>query len=218
MDKEKQMSTMTETLRDEALFIPSEHDTSTEKTEYIPKVAGEYLGHITDARTLTREFNKDGRTLKARIFNFKIHVAPENKKNTYTVTDGEGTTREITGEHYADWTVVADGVFRFLEPTTDDTFESNSEGNKRYMMFCQSLGMEIKTEERTVNGNTVKVQVLPDLDETKLNGTPVIAVVGRGKDWVTDEGQTRPSWRCKFTKLWKDGTRLVTRNSDDLPF
>ena len=208
------MSTMTETLRDEALFIPSENS----EPEYIPKVAGEYLGHITDARTLTREFKKDGRTLKARIFNFKIHVAKENEKNTYTVTDGEGTTREITGEHYVDWTIVADGIFRFLEPTTDDTFVSNSEGNKRYMMFCQSLGMKIKTEERTVNGSTVKVQVLPDLDETKLNGTPVVAVVGRGKDWVNDEGQTRPSWRCKFTKHWKDGTRLVIGSSDDLPF
>ena len=214
------MSTMTETLRDEALFIPSEHDASTEKPEYIPKVAGEYIGHITDARTITREFtDRDGRPLKARIFNFKIHVAKENEKNTYTITDGEGNTREITGEHYTGWTVVADGVFRFLEPTTDDSFESNSEGNKRYMMFCQSLGMEIKTEERTVNGNTVKVQVLPDLEETKLNGTPVAAVVGRGKDWVDPkDGKTKPSWRCKFTKSWENGTRLINGHNDDLPF
>ena len=77
------MPTMTETLKDEALFIPSEDGTTGER-EYTPKVAGEYLGHITDARTLTREFKKDGRTFKARIFNFKIHVAPENKTMTYT--------------------------------------------------------------------------------------------------------------------------------------
>ena len=61
-------TTMTDTLKhEEALFIPSE---STEE-EYVPKVAGEYLGHITDARSLTREFTKDGRTFKARIFNLK---------------------------------------------------------------------------------------------------------------------------------------------------
>ena len=74
---------MTDTLKhEEALFVPSE---STEE-EYIPKVAGDYHGHITDARTLTREFKKDGRTFKARIFKFKVHVAPENAHNTYTVS------------------------------------------------------------------------------------------------------------------------------------
>ena len=211
------MSTMTETLHnEEALFIPSDNH-ETEK-EYIPRVAGEYLGHITDARSLTREFTKDGRTFKARIFNFKVHVAPENRTLTYTIHSKDGTHREITGEHYVDWTVVADGVFRFLEPTADDKFESNAEGNKRYLMFCQSLGLEIRTEELTVNGNTVKVQLLPDIKETDLNGTPVIAVVARGKDWVTDEGETRPSWRCKFTKMWEDGKRLATTTTNDLPF
>ena len=211
------MPTMTETLKDEALFIPSEDGTTGER-EYTPKVAGEYLGHITDARTLTREFKKDGRTFKARILNFKVHVAPENKTMTYTITDGDGTTRNITGEHYTDWDIVADGVFRFLEPTHEDHFESNAEGNKRYLLFCQSLGLEIHTEERTINGKTITVQVLPDLTVDDLNGRPVVAVVGRGKDWVNDEGETRPSWRCKFTKIWKDGKRLATRNTNDLPF
>ena len=68
------MSTITETLKnEEALFIPSDNGT-TETREYIPKVQGEYHGHITDARTITREFKKDGRTFKARIFNFKVHI------------------------------------------------------------------------------------------------------------------------------------------------
>ena len=85
-------------------------------------------------------------------------------------------------------------------------------------MFCQSLGMEIPTEERTINGKTVKVQLLPDVKETDLNGTPVTAVVGRGQDWTDDQGKNRPSWRVKFTKLWKDGKRLATTTTDDLPF
>ena len=208
---------MAETLKnDEALFIPSDNGT-TETREYIPKVQGEYLGHITDARTITREFKKDGRTFKARIFNFKVHVAPENARNTYTITNADGEAREITGEHYVEWTVMADGVFRFLEPTESDTFESNAEGNRRYLMFCQSLGLDVKTEERTVNGKTVRVQLLPDIHVDDLNGRPVIAVVGRGKDWVNDEGETRPSWRCKFTKRWEDGKRLAGK-SNDLPF
>ena len=206
---------MTDTLkREEALFIPSE---DTERDEYIPKVAGDYHGHITDARTLVREFKKDGRVLKARIFNFKVHVAPENTQNTYTIHT-DGNTRTVTGEHYVDWDVVADGVFRFLEPTGDDKHESNAEGNKRYMRFCQSLGLEIPTEDRTINGSTVKVQLLPEIKETDLNGTPVIAVVGRGQDWVNDTGETRPSWRVKFTKLWAEGKRLAATTTNDLPF
>ena len=213
------MSDIMETLKDEALYMPSEN--TEKKEEYVPKVAGEYLGHITDARTITREFTKDGRTLKARIFNFKVHVHDDNKNNTYKVETIDGSTKDVDGSHYVGWTVMADGVFRFLEPTSADTFKSNAEGNKRYLMFCQSLGMEVATEERTVNGKTVKVQVLPDIDEKMLNGTPVIAVVGRGQDWVNDEGETRPSWRCKFTKRWESGTRLettTTKGNNDLPF
>ena len=208
-------TTMTDTLKhEEALFIPSE---DTEREEYVPKVAGDYHGHITDARTITREFTKDGRTFKARIFNFIVNVAPENASNTYTI-HRDGNTKTITGEHYVDWTVVADGVFRFLEPTGDDKHESNAEGNKRYMRFCESLGLEIPTEERTINDKTVRVQLLPDVEETDLNGTPVIAVVGRGQDWVNDSGETRPSWRCKFTKRWADGKKLATTTTNDLPF
>jgi hypothetical protein len=85
-------------------------------------------------------------------------------------------------------------------------------------MFCQSIGMEIKTEKRTVNGREVNVQLLPDIKETELNGTPVVAVVGRGKDWVNDKGETVPSWRCKFTKLWEGGKKLATTGAHDLPF
>ena len=205
------MSTMTETLKkEEALFIPSENA----EEEYVPKVAGDYLGHITDARTVTREFENNGRTFKARIFNFKVNVAPENVHNTYTLTDG----KEVTGEHYVGWTVLADGVFRFLEPTDDDGFESNAEGNKRYLRFCQSIGIETPTEERTIGGKTVKVQILPDVKVEDLNGTPVVAVVGRGQDWVTDTGETRPSWRAKYTKRWESGKRLAMSTTNDLPF
>ena len=211
------MSTMTDTLKqEEALFIPSE-ETETKKDEYVPMVEGEYLGHITEARTIVREFTKEGKEMKARIFNFKFVVAAENAHNKYTIHRTNQETREVTGEHYVDKTIFADGVFRFLEPGEGDTFVSNAEGNKRYLMFCQSLGMEIPTEERTINGKTVKVQLLPDVKENDLNGTPVTAVVGRGQDWTDDTGKSRPSWRVKFTKLWKDGKRLAT-TSDDLPF
>ena len=211
------MSTMTETLRhEEALFIPSE-DTEL-RDDYVPMVEGEYLGHITETRTLTREFTKEDRPMKARIFNFKVTIAPENTHHHYTIHRKDGSHKEVTGEHYIGKTVMADGVFRFLEPVEGDKFESNAEGNKRYLMFCKSLGIEIPTEERTMNGKTVTVQLLPDVKETDLDGTPVTAVVGRGQDWTDDKGQNRPSWRVKFTKAWTDGKRLATTTTNDLPF
>ena len=207
------MSTMENTLsHEEALFIPSE-DTDESRDKYVPMVEGEYFGHITGTRTITREFIKEDKQMKARIFNFKVTIAPENANNSYIVRD-----EKVTGKHYIDKTVVADGVFRFLEPTDDDKFVSNAEGNKRYLMFCQSLGLEIPTEERTINDKTVKVQLLPDVKEDDLNGTPVTAVIGRGQDWTDDNGKTHPSWKVKFTKLWKDGKKITTTTADDLPF
>ena len=209
------MSTMTETLHEEALFIPTDDTTRT----HTPKVEGDYLGHITDTTTLVREFKtSDGRDVKARIFNYKVEVAHENATREYTFTDHNGTQHTTSGEPYVGWTVSARGIFRFLEPGEGDTFESNSENNVAYLRFCQALGMTIETTQREVNGKTIDVQVLPTLTEHDINGRPVIAVVGRDKDWVNDEGETMPSFRAKFVKLWKEGKALATTTKHDLPF
>ena len=178
------MSTMTETLQDESFFIPSE-DGNTTETKYTPKVAGEYLGHITDLKESVREFNREGRNLKARIYNFKVRVASENTTMTYTYQDKHGNQREHDGTSYIDWEIVADGVFRFLEPQEGDTFESNASQNQRYSRFCEALGIETKHEERTVNGKTVKVHILPSITAEHVNGTPVVALVDVVKTGLT---------------------------------
>jgi hypothetical protein len=209
------MSTMTETLHEEALFIPTDDTTRT----HTPKVEGDYLGHITDTRTLVREFKtSDGRNVKARIFNYKVEVAHENATREYTFTDHNGTEHTTSGEAYVGWTVSARGVFRFLEPKGDDIFESNSENNVAYLRFCQALGLTIETTQREVNGKTIDVQVLPTLEESDINGRPVVAVVGRDKDWINDDGETMPSFRVKYVKLWKEGKLLAPTTTNDLPF
>ena len=210
------MSTMTETLKhEEALFIPSDDTTKT----HTPKIEGDYLGHITDASTIVREFKtNDGRLVKARIFNFKVEVAHENATREYTFTDRNGTEHTTSGEPYVGWTVSARGIFRFLEPVDGDTFESNSENNVAYLRFCQALGLTIETTRREVNGKTLDVQVLPTLTESDINGRPVVAVVGRDKDWINDDGETMPSFRVKYVKLWKEGKLLATTTTNDIPF
>ena len=209
------MSTMTETLKEEALFIPSDDTTRM----HTPKVEGDYLGHMTETKTIVREFKtSDGRDVKARIFNYKVEVAHENATREYTFTDRNGTEHHTNGEPYVGWTVSARGIFRFLEPKEGDTFESNSENNVAYLRFCQALGLTIETTQRQVNGKTIDVQVLPTLEESDINGKPVIAVVGRDKDWINDDGETMPSFKVKFVKLWKDGKILATTSHNDLPF
>ena len=210
------MSTITETLKhEEALFIPSDDTTRT----HTPKVEGDYLGHITDTKTLVREFKtNDGRNVKARIFNYKVEVAHENATREYTFTDRNGTEQTTNGEPYVGWTVSARGIFRFLEPVDGDTFESNSENNVAYLRFCQALGLTIETTRREVNGKTLDVQVLPTLTESDIDGRPVIAVVGRDKDWTNDDGETMPSFRVKYVKLWTEGKLLAPTTTNDLPF
>ena len=78
--------------------------------------------------------------------------------------------------------------------------------------------MTVETTQREVNGKTIDVQVLPTLEESDINGRPVIAVVGRDKDWINDDGETMPSFRVKYVKLWKEGKRLAAMNTNDLPF
>ena len=206
------MSTMTETLHnEEALFIPTDDTTRT----HVPKVEGDYLGHITGTKTIVREFKtNDGRNVKARIFNFKVEVAHENATREYTFTDRNGDEHHTSGEPFVGWTVNARGVFRFHEPKEGDTFESNSENNVAYLRFCQALGLTIETAQREINGKTLDVQILPTLTEDDVNGKPVIAVVGRDKDWINDDGETMPSFRVKYVKLWKEGKLL----HNDLPF
>ena len=215
------MSTMNETLNQEALFIPSDDATKTApRTTYRAKTAGEYLGHITKVRTTVTEWTdkKTGDPYAACIYNFKVHVAPENKTMTYTTTNRDGHQETYDGEDYVGWPIVANGVFRFLEPNKDgtDTFISNASGNDGYLRFCEAIGVSVETTPREVNGKTVDVSVIPILEAKDITGAPVTAVVGRHKDdWVNKEGKTVPQYRVKFVKALTDGKRLVT---DDLPF
>ena len=223
------MSTMTETLKQEALFIPSEetrngHRETTGKNERVP---GEYLGHITEVRITEgslfderdRSGKLTGRKVKAVWHNFNVLVAPENATQTYSRKDREGNEHTHTGEDYIGWAIQAHGVPRFLEPTSDDDFDSNATGNFNYMILCETLGVHGELVERERDGKLTKVESLPILTETDLLGLPVTAVVDRGRDYVKD-GVTQIKYVAKFVKTWDDGTRLTTTTTttDDIPF
>ena len=51
----------------------------------------------------------------------------------------------------------------------------------------------------------------------ELVGTPVQAVIGKGKTWVDSDGKERTPWVVKFVRNWKDGKKKEI-GDEDIPF
>tara|TARA_Y100000310_G_C20332191_1_gene645821 strand:- start:53 stop:712 length:660 start_codon:yes stop_codon:yes gene_type:complete len=219
------MSTITETMKDEALYVPGEHTANgtTAEREYTPKTAGRYLGHIIDLEITDEKLFDErdlktrqltGRKLKARFFNLRVRVAPETAELTFTHHGDDGTETTHTGADYVGWEVKG-GIPRYLEPQDGDTFDANPGGNEDYLELCRVVGVHPETREINNNGTTVTAHVLPVLKREDAINRPVTAIVGRGKDWTNTEGRTVRTYKVKKVNAWTDGKRLAT---DDLPF
>jgi len=185
-----------------------------DKKDITPYAEGDYLCHIVEVKT--RMLDVRGK-YRAELYSFTVEVAEENKDKDFMYEDINGDKKATKGTPYVGKRFFGK-LWRFIEPKEGDTFESNSENNVAYLRFCQALGLTIETAKREIGGKHIDVQILPTLEETDLNGRPVVAVVGRDKDWVNDEGETMPSFKVKFVKLWKEGKRLATTTTNDLPF
>ena len=110
-------------------------------------------------------------------------------------------------------------VWRFLEPSKEDTFESYSEGNAGYLRFCQSIGIECPVEKRVIDGNDVEVQLLPNLSTEDMLGKPGIAFVDLGRPWTNNKGERKQYWDSKFIKKWAEGKeRTISGAKDEIPF
>ena len=59
---------------------------------------------------------------------------------------------------------------------------------------------------------------MPVIDMEALVGTPVSAVVGKGKTWTDSDGNERTPWVSKFVRPWKDGTKKELGGDDEIPF
>ena len=184
------------------------------KKDLIPYAEGDYLCHIVEVKT--KMLDVRGK-YKAELYSFTVEVAEENKDKDFMYEDINGDKKATKGTPYVGKRFFGK-LWRFIEPKEGDTFESNSENNVAYLRFCQALGLTIETTRREVNGKTLDVQILPTLTESDIDGRPVIAAVGRDKDWINDDGETMPSFKVKFVKLWKEGKLLATTTTNDLPF
>ena len=52
----------------------------------------------------------------------------------------------------------------------------------------------------------------------ELVGTPVSAVVSKGKTWTDSDGNERTPWVVKFVRPWKDGVKKQAGADDEIPF
>ena len=211
------MSTTQEAL-EVATFFEDTTRTHTTDTTHKPLVEGDYLGHITNVRSIVRPVKN---RYQARIFNFDVIVASENATMKYQYEDITGEHVQITGEQFVDKKLMAKGVFKFLDPQDGDDFEGNPTDNYKYLHFCETLDLHPTEETHTIDGKETTVKVLPNLTEEHMLGRPVTAVLHKVKDeWTNNKGEKMHySWRVTKVLPWDAGKlRTMEVNKDDLPF
>jgi len=202
------MSKAEDLFGDEILFIPDNDKKKEQNSDWKrPLTKGEYLGHMKDVST--REVSFKG--YKATVYNYFVEVAKENESQSYTFRD-----EQYNGGEYSGRSIKGLGVFKFLTPKEGDDFEANPSGNDKYLLFCKSIGAEIKKEEREIDGNKVTVEIMPNLSEDDINGKPITAVVDRGKAYTNKQGREVSPWQVKFVRPWDEGE--VRDFSEEIPF
>jgi|TARA_Y100000593_G_scaffold88043_1_gene169617 hypothetical protein len=186
------------------------------KKTFTPFTKGEYFGHITEVDS--KILDVKGGQYKARLYTFTVTVDDENAKKTFHYEGIDGKMVETDGKPYVGKTFKGK-LWRFLEPAKDDTFESNTSGNKGYLKFCETIGVECPTETRTINGEDVEVQILPTLSPENMLGQPVIAFVDKGREFTNKRGERTFFWDCKFCKKWEGGVKKeISNDGSGLPF
>ena len=187
------------------------------KTKFIPFAKGDYWGHITEVDS--KVLDVKGGQYKARLYTFSVEAAEENKDKSFEFENIKGDLEKTKGNVYVG-KKFRGKLWRFLEPQKDDTFESNSSGNKAYLRFCQNIGIECPTEIKTIDGEDVEVQLLPNLTTDDMLGQPIIAFVDKGKPFTDKNGNTKQYFDCKFCKKWDGGKRkdISTGGKNEIPF
>lgn len=187
-----------------SFFNPNAKDESVKVN--VGNVTGEFFGHMIEAEQRDVEFDRDGKKYKAIVYNYKFVVGKENSKNKY----GEIEGKEYVGRKYN-----ANGIFRFIEPSKSDKFDSNQGGNKAYFRFCETLGIECPTKKVKIDGKNVEVNELPHLSVDDINSRAIIAFIDKGKPYRDKKtGEQKTPHVVKFVKPWEGGKDLTV----DIPF
>ena len=186
------------------------------KKQFTPVAKGEYYGHIVEVDS--KILDVKGGQYKARLYTYTVEVAAENKSKSFQYEGIDGKFVDTKGDVYVGGKFKGK-LWRFLEPSKDDDFESNANGNTGYLKFCETIGVECPTETRTIDGEDVEVQLLPNLTSDVMLGQPIVAFVDKGRPFTNKEGREVFFWDCKFCKKWSGGKKKdIKTGSGDLPF
>ena len=187
------------------------------KKEFTPYAKGEYYAHITEVDS--KVLDVKGGQYKARLYTYTVVVADENKEKDFHYEGIDGKPVATKGNVYVGGKFKGK-LWRFLEPSKDDTFESNASGNTGYLKFCETIGVDCPTETKTIDGEDVEVQLLPNLTPDAMLGQHVVAFVDKGRPFVDKKGNHRVFWDCKFCKKWEGGKKkeISTKGGGELPF
>ena len=187
----------------ESHFIPVD---GTKKPAVAPNVRGEFYGHLQEAQAKEVSWTKDGKKYKAVVYNYSFVIDEANKAQSYTYLSYKDSSEKVSsGEDYIGRAYRSSGVFRFIEPEEGDDFVSNSEGNKSYFRFCETIGVDIEKKVIERDGQKMEVKLLPSLDTSEINGRPAIAVIDKGKPYTAKDGKERTPFLVKFVKTWEGG-------------
>jgi len=210
------MANVDEMFGDDIIFTPSEEK---KEEKYVPLNAGKYYGHIENVTTRDVQFkDKSGRNLKATVYNYKVCLDEENKNVVITYRDKEGRAVETDGSCYAGRSYKAKGIFKFHTPKEGDDFEANPGDNKKYFLFCQSLGVDIQKKKAEIDGKVVEVDVMPSLSTKDIEGKPVVAVIDRGRPFTARDGREVKPWEVKYVMQWVEGKTKEPTDLGDIPF
>lgn len=199
---------------EQSFFIPGKK--KEKKNDYKPFAKGDYFGHIIECTS--KKVDVKGGKHRARLYTYVFEASVENKDVTFQYENINGEMEDTKGDCYVG-SKFRGKVWRFLEPTANDSFESYPEGNQGYMRFCESIGIECPVEKRVVDGNEIEVQLLPNLNEADMLGKPGIAFVDLGRPWTDKEGKRRQYWDAKFIKKWAEGqVKTIAGDNNAIPF
>ena len=187
------------------------------KTDFKPIAKGEYFGHIVEAET--KILDVKGGKYKARLYSYTVEASEENKDKEFTYFTKEGKSETTKGDTYVG-IKFRGKLWRFLEPQKGDTFESYAEGNKAYLRFCETIGVDCPTEKKKIDGKEVEVKLLPSISTEDILGQPVIAFVDKGRPYTDKNGKTRQYHDCKFCMKWEGGKKktITGGGKDEIPF
>ena len=187
------------------------------KTKFVPFAKGDYWGHITEVDS--KVLDVKGGQYKARLYTYTFVASTDNKDLDFQYEDIDGKMLTTKGHVYIGKKFKGK-LWRFLEPSKGDTFESNPTGNAGYLRFCETIGVECPTETKTIDAEDVEVQLLPELSADMMLGQPVCAFVDKGRPFKNKEGETKVYWDVKFCKKWVGGTKkeISAKSGSDLPF